>query len=126
MIQKTIQLDAPPARVFEALTDPKVFSKLSGGAPADISADAGAAFTLFGGMIEGRNVECTPKLRLVQAWRPKTWQAGSYSLVRFELSEAGEKTELALTHTGFPTEQAEHLSAGWDANYLEPLKKLFA
>jgi activator of HSP90 ATPase len=99
---------------------------MSGGAPAEVSDQPGASFSLFGGMIEGRNVECRPGSRLVQAWRPKTWDQGSYSIVRFELSANEGGTELRLTHSAYPDEQKEHLSGGWEQNYLTPLKKLFA
>lgn len=124
-IQKSIQLAATPERVFAALTDPGEFSKLTSGAPAALSAEAGAEFSLFGGMIEGRNVECDPGKRLVQAWRPKTWEPGTYSLVKFELTPDGGGTRLSLEHTGFPPDQQEHLSSGWDQNYLTPLTRRF-
>jgi activator of HSP90 ATPase len=74
-------------------------------------------------MILGRNVECAPNERLVQAWRVKTWDPGVYSIVRFELRPEGKSTRLLLDHTGFPTGQGEHLAQGWHANYWEPLRK---
>jgi activator of HSP90 ATPase len=123
-IEHEATLPAPRARVYEALTTAAEFSRMSGGAPAELSAKAGDEFSLFGGMIQGRNVECVAGERLVQAWRAKTWDAGVYSIVRFELDEAGKGTKLRLVHSGFPDGQAEHLSKGWEANYLEPLKKL--
>jgi len=125
MIEKALQLSTAPSRVYSTLTDSTAFSEMTGGAPASINDEAGSSFSLFGGMIEGRNVECEASVRLVQAWRPKTWDAGHYSLVRFELTEHDGGTQLLLTHDGFPQEQEEHLSNGWEANYLQPLKKLF-
>jgi activator of HSP90 ATPase len=125
VIIKTIQLTASPDEVFAVLTTSDKFSELSGGAPAQIDAEAGAAFALFGGMIEGRNVECVPGSLLVQAWRPKSWERGTYSLVKFELIEEQGGTKLLLTHSGFPADQAEHLSGGWEQNYLTPLSKHF-
>ncbi len=123
-IELETTLAAPREQVYQALTTAAAFSRLSGGAPAEISSDAGAEFSLFGGMIQGRNVECLAGERLVQAWRAKTWDAGVYSIVRFELDKADQGTRLRLVHAGFPDGQAEHLSKGWEANYLEPLKKL--
>ena len=46
---------------------------------------AGGAFTTFGKLIEGRNIELVPNQRIVQAWRPASWEPGLYSIVRFEL-----------------------------------------
>ena len=119
-------IGAPPAKVYEALTNSAEFSKMSGGAPTEIDARDGGAFSCFGGMILGRNIECSPGERLVQAWRVKAWEPGVYSIVRFELRPEGGGTHLALEHTGFPEGMGEHLEKGWYANYWEPMKKLFA
>lgn len=125
-IRQEVVLPASPARVFEALTRADVFSRMSGGAPAEIDATAGGAFSLFGGAIQGRNVECVPGERLVQAWRPTTWDAGHYSLVRFDLRPEGEGTHVTLEHVGYPEASHDHLAGGWQANYVEPLRRLFA
>jgi hypothetical protein len=44
------------------------------GDTAEIQPQPGAAFKLFGGRIEGRNVELAPDRRIVQAWRLASWQ----------------------------------------------------
>ena len=36
----------------------------------------GGTFKTFGGLIEGRNVELIPGQRIVQAWRPASWDPG--------------------------------------------------
>jgi uncharacterized protein YndB with AHSA1/START domain len=120
-IRQEIPFTASPQRVYRALTDGKQFSALTG-APADISADEGGAFSCFGGMITGRNVELVPGERVVQAWRAGTWEAGVYSIARFSLKPQDAGTLLIFEHTGFPEGQGEHLEAGWHANYWEPLK----
>ena len=53
-IHQEVVLKGSPERVYKALTDASQFSELTGGAPAEISADAGGAFSCFGGMIVGR------------------------------------------------------------------------
>jgi activator of HSP90 ATPase len=122
MIHQEITLPAPPDRVYAVLTDGKLFTAATGGAPAEIGRDEGAAFSLFGGAIHG----LVPGKRVVQAWRPRPWPDGHYSLVRFTLSAEGSGTRVALDHTGYPADQHDHLSAGWPANYFEPLAKYFA
>ncbi len=72
----------------------------------------------------GRNVERVPGERLVQAWRAKSWAAGLYSIVRFELRPEGKRTGVLLDHARFPDDQGEHLEKGWHANYWEPLQKM--
>ena len=81
---------------------------------------------IFGGMIVGRQVELIPSHRIVQAWRVANWDAGLYSIAKFEISEKGSGSLLVFDHTGFPDGQREHLDAGWKANYWEPLKKYLA
>ena len=127
-------------RVYEALTDTKQFNKvielsgvmksgmLSPGAnqPTKISSEVGGAFTLFGGYITGRHIELVPSERIVQAWRAGGWDAGVYSIAKFELAEQGSGTKIVFDHIGFPKGAAEHLSSGWKAHYWGPLEKFFA
>jgi activator of HSP90 ATPase len=124
-------------RVYEALTDAKQFDKviqLSGvmqsmhlaDKPAEISREAGGAFTLFGGYITGRHIELVPQQRIVQAWRTGGWAPGVYSIAKFELLEQSSGTKIVFDHTGFPKGEAEVLASGWKAHYWEPLEKLLA
>ncbi len=113
---------ASPQRIYEALLDSKQFTTFSG-MPAEIDPKAGGAFSMFGGMIVGRNVELVANQRIVQAWRPSSWDAGVYSIVRFELKPQGSETLVALDHTGFPEGKFDSLSSGWHEHYFEPLKK---
>jgi hypothetical protein len=78
------------------------------------------------GEIVGRNVELVHKERIVQAWRPADWEAGVYTLVRFELKEWGQQTKIVLDHTGFPEGNFRHLNPGWYEHYWEPLRKFVA
>ena len=124
-INQIIKFDAKPSRIYQALTDAQEFEKVSG-APTEIDASPGGAFSCFGGMIIGRNVECISSSRLVQAWRVKAWEPGFHSIVEFHLEPDGEGTKLTLRHAGFPNGQAEHLSEGWHTNYWKPLQQHFA
>jgi uncharacterized protein YndB with AHSA1/START domain len=122
-IHHEVVFKASPERIYQALTDAKQFSEMTGGAPTEISSDAGGQFSCFGGMIEGRNVELIPGQRLVQAWRVKNWEPGVYSVVKFELKNEGSGTRLIFDHKGFPEDQRAHLDIGWKTNYWEPLRK---
>lgn len=121
-IHQEIAIKASPKRVFDALTSADQFSALTGGAPASIDATEGGAFSCFGGMIVGRNLELVPEQRLVQAWRAGNWRAGAFSIARFELQADGTGTKLIFDHTGFPADQGDHLDAGWTKMYWEPLQ----
>jgi activator of HSP90 ATPase len=112
-------------RVYEAIMDEKQFSKMTG-LPAEISREAGGAFSCFQGQIKGRNVDLVPNERIVQAWRSEGWKAGIYSIAKFVLVEQGSGTKIVFDHTGFPVGQAEHLLDGWKGHYWEPLEKYLA
>jgi activator of HSP90 ATPase len=131
-IHQEVMFKASRKRVYEALTDAEQFtkvvrlSKAPGGPAALISKEAGGTFSAFGGYITGRHIELAPTERIVQAWRAGGWEAGKYSIARFELKEQGEQTKLVFNHTGFPNGDAEHLLEGWNTNYWEPLRKYLA
>jgi activator of HSP90 ATPase len=124
-LHQEIDLPANPQRIYEALLDSKQFSAFTGES-AEIGREEGNAFSMFGGMIVGRNIELVPGQRIVQAWRPTHWSPGIYSIVRFELKAQGARTTLILDHTGFPEGEFAHLNYGWGLKYWEPLKKLLA
>lgn len=111
-----------PARIYEALLDAKQFAAFSG-FPAEIDRNAGGAFSMFGGLIVGRNVELVANERIVQAWRPTHWDAGVYSIVKFELKAKDSGATLILDHTGFPAGEYDHLLSGWNEHYIDRLTK---
>jgi activator of HSP90 ATPase len=114
-----------PQRIYELLLDAKQFAALTG-APAEIDPKAGGAFSIFGKLIEGRNVELVANQRVVQAWRPASWEPGVYSIVRFEFKPHSSGTMIVLDHTGFPEGDFKHLEWGWSAHYWQPMKKTFS
>jgi activator of HSP90 ATPase len=123
---------ASPGRVFEALIDPIQFDRviqLSGvmkGAESrvatSICAIEGSAFALFGGYVTGRQVHLRAGELIVQAWRAGSWGPGLYSIARFQLVAQGKGSKIIFDHGGFPDAEAEHLAAGWLANYWKPLE----
>jgi activator of HSP90 ATPase len=138
-IHQETRFTANRKRIYEALTESKRFDRvvqLSGVMqsaalapmknPTEISQQAGGAFSAFGGYIMGRQIELIPDMLIVQAWRAGSWDSGVYSIARFALVKQGTETTIKFDHTGFPLGQADHLAAGWKANYWEPLAKYLA
>ena len=124
-------------RVFNALTDATLFDRIThigtgmntmslGNEPTAISREVGGSFTVFGGHIIGRQIELVPYERIVQAWRVVDWAPGIYSIAKFELLENSSGTKIIFDHTGFPQGKGEHLAAGWNSHYWEPLEKFLA
>jgi len=137
-IHQEASFKANRKRVYDALTITGQFEKVTsmgaavrsgaklGNTSTKVSAVAGAAFTIFGGHIIGRNLEMVPSQRIVQAWRVVDWEPGVYSIAKFDLVEGGSGCKIVFDHTGFPKGQAEHLAEGWKGNYWEPLQKFLA
>jgi activator of HSP90 ATPase len=123
-IHYDLDFHTSPERFFEAILDAKHFIEFSG-APATIDANPGGAFSMFGGLIQGRNIELVRNQRIVQAWRPASWDPGVYSAVHFELKPGAAGTILTFNHTGFPSGLYDHLDWGWKNHYWNPLRKYF-
>ncbi len=124
-LHQEIDFKASPRRIYEVLLDSKQFAAFTV-MPAEIDPKPGGAFSLFGGLVAGRNIELIPAQRIVQAWRPTHWDAGIYSIVRFELKPRDSETTVVLDHTGFPEGAFDTLNSGWKPRYWDPLKKFFA
>jgi uncharacterized protein YndB with AHSA1/START domain len=137
-IHQEVVFKASRNRVYQALTDAKQFDHVvqfsdamktrmpPGAQRTQISPEVGGAFSTFGGIIVGRQIELVPNVRIVQAWRPAYWNPGVYSIVKFELADIGSATKLVFDHNGFPDGDAKSLLDGWNKNYWEPLAKYLA
>lgn len=125
-LHQEIDYKSSPQRIYEVLLSSKDFTAFSGVA-AEIDPKVGGAFSMFGGLVVGRNVELVANQRIVQAWRlAQEFAEGTYSLVKIELKPNDAGTKLILDHTGFPEGHFDHLESGWYSHYWEPLRKYLA
>jgi activator of HSP90 ATPase len=95
-----------------------------------VSDREGERFSLFGGRVEGRQIELVRGKRVVQAWRfgsghPDPWEAGVYSIVRFTLRRQGDATRVVIDHDGIPPEWHDHIRGGYPIFYQAPLTNYF-
>jgi uncharacterized protein YndB with AHSA1/START domain len=123
-------ISADPRAVYGVLTDGPQFAAATG-MPARLSDREGDPFSLFGGRVEGRQVELVPGQRIVQAWRfgaahPSCWDAGLYSVVRFTLTGQDGGTRFVIDHAGVPPEWHDHIAGGYPGFYQQPLERYFA
>ena len=129
VVQAEINIAAPPARVFQAITDPRQLPQWwgqegmyktvdcdidlkVGGRWSSRGSDAGGnAFT-----VEGEYLEIDPPKRLVYTW-VATWTGDLKTTVQWELSPTGNGTLVRLTHSGFAgqPEAAKSHAMGWQA-----------
>jgi activator of HSP90 ATPase len=129
-IHQEAVIPASAGQIFEYLTNAEMFATATG-MPALLNDREGDPFSLFGGRVEGRQVELAPGERVVQAWRfggahPDTWEPGVYSIVRFTLRPEGDATRFVIDHDAIPPEWQDHIEGGYPTFYEEPLTKYFA
>ncbi|HYC29523.1 MAG TPA: SRPBCC domain-containing protein [Chitinophagaceae bacterium] len=131
-IVKEVLLDAPPERVWKALTDNNEMKQWYFDLK-EFKPEVGFEFR-FAVEHEGRNwvhlcrvTEAVPNKRLSYTWRYEGI-AGD-SLLTFELMPEGSKTRLKLTHSGletFPTNipglAVENFNMGWE-HFTVSIKK---
>lgn len=122
-ISQSYEIAATPAQVFAALTKADVIQKWSG-APAQIDAQPGTEFVLFGDNIVGKNIEVVPNKKLVQDWVEKSWE--TRSKVTFTLKESKGGTTVDILHEGVPDAAVENISGGWKDYFMAPIQKMFA
>ena len=105
------ELDAPPANVWRALTEPELLARWL--APNDFRAEVGARFSFReagGAAIECEVLELQRDRKLAYRWRPED-EDDVDSIVSFELTEAvAGRTHLRLVHAGFPLDIAAPLT----------------
>lgn len=124
-IHQDVAFKASPQQIYEALLDSRQFASFTG-RPAEIDPKKGGAFSLFGGMVGGRNIELFTNQRIVQAWRPESWDRGIYSIVKSDLKPQGSGSMIVFDHTGFPERKYDGLLSGWEGHYWGPLAKFLS
>ena len=122
-IHQAYHVKATPAQVWRMLVDPTAIEEWSG-APAEMSARAGATFSLWDGEIHGENIEVVPEKRLVQRWQERGWKEPS--IVTFSINRgAPGETTLELDQSNIPADKVEDIAQGWDEYYLGVIKRSF-
>ena len=121
----TVEIDAPPARVWTALTDPAEIEKYMFGSHVVTDWKPGSSI-VWEGEYEGKRyedkgeiVEIKPARRLkVTHFSPLSGQEDvpeNYHTLTYELEAAGPVTRVALSQDNNPTvEAAEHSKANWE------------
>jgi uncharacterized protein YndB with AHSA1/START domain len=129
-IHQEAVIPASPEEIYEYLTNGEIFAA-STEMPAQVSDRAGEPFSLFGGRVEGRQLELVPGERVVQAWRfgsahPDAWEPGVYSIVRFTMQPEGDATRFVIDHSGIPPECQDHIEGAYPTFYQDRLVSYFA
>jgi uncharacterized protein YndB with AHSA1/START domain len=134
ILTKTIHINAPASKVWDALTNPAIIKQWLFGTNVISDWKVGSPI-LFTGVWQG--TEYKDKGNILQFDKEKVFQYNywsgfsgladaieNYSIVTFKLEATNNETQLTLTQTHFPTEIGyEHSDKNWDAT-LELMKKI--
>lgn len=121
--------EAPPAQLYDALTNPMRVMGFTG-APAKVDAVPGGKYEYFAGAVQGEYVELTENEKIVKKWRMQSWPEGAFSTVTI-IMQGSEKTTLTLLQTGIPMQDANgheivpQVKEGWNNNFFARMKGAF-
>jgi activator of HSP90 ATPase len=84
----------------------------------------GGTFSAFSGYASGTHEQLVPAQRIVQTWRTTEFSDDTPpSRLEFVLEAVPDGTELTMTHSELPLDQAENLRQGWIDFYWTPLRQ---
>jgi activator of HSP90 ATPase len=119
-IQQTIEFKGTtPEEIFDIFMDSKKHGEIIG-AEVKMGKMTGDEFTLFGGVVKGKNLLIVPKRLTVRAWRGNVWKKDdldSIEIMVFKKTPSG--AQIQLVHTVLP----EQFEERWNELYWKPLKE---
>jgi len=122
-IRQSVVFKASPHEVYEALMDSKKHAQFSR-EEARVSRRVGGRIDVYGGYIEGVNLDLVADRKIVQSWRGSNWEPGHFSTVTFSLSKVTGGTRLTFTQTGVPGSFHKDISQGWKEFYWSRMKAM--
>lgn len=121
-IHHSVEIDAPPAAVFDALINPAQLNRWIASS-ARVEPKPGGAYDLGwgAGVAAHRILELLPDEKLVVGWTEDNNQS---TIITWTLAASGGKTRLTLVHSGFaPDQDTGGLQVGW-LNFMSWVRSL--
>jgi uncharacterized protein YndB with AHSA1/START domain len=119
-IQLAASLPAPPDRLFDMYLDPVEHAAFTG-APVAVSAQPGAPFRAFSGVLTGTILQVVPKRLIVQSWRSPQWGPTDIdSTLILAFWPEGDGGRIELVHVNVVDGDFAGVSQGWEKFYWTP------
>jgi len=122
--KKYYVIPATPEEVYLALTNPLTI-ELWSGEEATMSTEPGSEFSLWGGSIEGKNLEFEENKKIVQQWYFDGEPEISIVTIKLHVGK-NNSTSVELRHSNIPDAAYEDFASGWDDYYFQPLAEFFS
>jgi activator of HSP90 ATPase len=120
--KKYFFIPAVPEEVYLGLVTPTTIH-LWTGEPAEMSDDPGTEFSLWGGSINGKNLEFKKGEKIVQQWYFGDQKEDS--IVTFLLHPQKQGTSVELRHTNIPDDDYDDIVEGWNEMYFASLYEFY-
>jgi activator of HSP90 ATPase len=120
--KKTFKINAEPADVYSALTNPYTI-ELWTGYPAVMSTEPGSEFSLWEGDITGKNIEFIQDKKVVQEW--DFGDNPEKSLVTITIQKDRDDSIIIVEHSNIPDEDFEDIAEGWREYYFGAINTFF-
>jgi len=123
VVEQTYRIQAPLAKVWQALTD-AVVAEQWGAGPAKMNATEGGEFSYWDGDIHGVFTKLVPVKLVEQDWYGHDKPTKKF-VVTFTFKPDGDKaTKIHLTQTNVSDDELTDMAEGWRDYYFDPIKKL--
>jgi activator of HSP90 ATPase len=119
-IEQTVHINSPASDLYATYLDPARHSAIVGNEVV-ISAETGAEFRAFGGVLTGEILALETDRMIVQSWRSANFHQedlDSILILKFNDDEDGGRVD--LIHANVPDHESEDVTAGWKKYYWEP------
>lgn len=122
IFRKTFIINAEPADVYSALTNPFTI-ELWSGYPAVMSEEPGTEFSLWQGDITGRNIMFVKDQKIVQEWYFGDQPAKS--VVTITIKPRKGDSEVTVEQTNIPDADYNNIVQGWEEFYFGAIQTFF-
>jgi activator of HSP90 ATPase len=119
-IFQVIELETEASKVYNALTDADLLSRLTG-MSAEMDKTEGGKFHAWNNRCHGYVLHLNPNTRVAQSWRHDEFPAGFYSTVIFDIEATETGCRVSFNHIGVPEESSGWLTESWRKDFWEPI-----
>lgn len=125
-IKHILNFRASPSEIYKIFMNSDKHTKLLG-RESLISNKIGGKFSIYGGYIDGINLELEQDKKIIQKWRAKEkgWPPNQYSKVSILIKSIPNGSQVEFTQFGVPETCYELFNRDWHTFYWNPMEKMF-
>lgn len=123
IVQQSVVLPAPAAKLFEMFVDPKGHEAITG-KPVIISETPGSEFRAFDGALSGTMLTVIRHRLVVMSWRSVAFKPENPdSTLILTFTAEGSQGRIDLVHLDVPDHELQGVKDGWPKHYWNPWRE---